>query len=51
MITDPHEIDDAIDLWHDGGGKGLALHEFLGWTWEQYAAYVERGEIPTPEAT
>lgn len=33
------ELDDLIDAWHDGGG-GQALHEYLGWTWEEYARWL-----------
>jgi hypothetical protein len=25
---------------------GETLHGFLGWTWQEYAAYVERGVLP-----
>lgn len=46
-MTD-EEVDDAIDAWHDGAGPGQSLHEYLGWTWEQYAHWVQTNEIPTP---
>lgn len=40
-------INDLIDLWHlDLVGRDQELHEFLGWTWEQYTSWVETGEIP-----
>lgn len=35
------ELDDAVAAWHDGDGDGLELHEYLGWTWEEYGAWVE----------
>lgn len=37
-------IDDLIDAWHDGAGEDQALHEYLGWTWEQYKKWVENNE-------
>lgn len=46
-ITDPEQVEDAIDLWHDGAGAGLSLAEFLGWSADEYAAYVEESEVPT----
>jgi hypothetical protein len=45
--TTPENIDDRIDAWHDGGGRNLELHEYLGWTREQYKAWLERSEYPT----
>lgn len=39
------DIDDLIDDWHTGA-DARELHEFLGWTWAEYAAFVERNEIP-----
>ncbi len=36
----PGEVDDYVDLWHDGSSS-LPLHEFLGLTWEEYGAWVE----------
>lgn len=38
---------DKIDAWHESNSN-LQLHEYLGWTREEYKAYVERGTIPTP---
>jgi hypothetical protein len=37
------DIDDYIDQWHEGAGQG-ELHEFLGFTEEEYALWVERPE-------
>ena len=36
----PAAIDDYIDRWHDGDEK-CTLAEFLGFTPEEYASYVE----------
>jgi hypothetical protein len=33
------DIDDYIDRWHDGSST-LQLHDFLGLTWDEYAAWV-----------
>ena len=35
------EIDDFVDRWHDGDAT-IPLHEFLGFTWDEYALWVER---------
>ncbi len=37
------EIDDYIDLWHEGG-TDISLHEFLGMTRPEYALWVEKPE-------
>lgn len=34
-------LDDYIDRWHDGEGRGSALHDFLGLTWEEYGAWIK----------
>lgn len=34
------EIDDAVERWHKGAGEGLELHEYLGWSVEEYSAWV-----------
>jgi ribosomal protein L32 len=39
-------IDDRIDAWHEGDGEGLDLATYLGWTWAQYAAWVEHDQFP-----
>lgn len=43
MSESPSErvMNDMIALWHDGAGDGQELHEYLGMTWEEYAAWVE----------
>lgn len=40
------EIDAAIERWHSGHGMGQQLHEYLGWTWEEYGHWVETNEKP-----
>ncbi|MES1241810.1 MAG: hypothetical protein ABUT39_09350 [Acidobacteriota bacterium] len=35
----PEQIDDFVDLWHEGASE-LSLHDFLGMTWEEYSAWV-----------
>ncbi|TQS40395.1 DUF6980 family protein [Cryptosporangium phraense] len=40
------EIDARIDAWHHGAGGAMAMHEYLGWTWEEYRAWAERSELP-----
>ncbi len=39
------DIHVAIGRWHDGDGEGLPLHEYLGMTWAEYAAWAETGEL------
>jgi len=40
------EVDMRIDEWHGNGETNMSLHEYLGWTWEQYSLYVSSGKIP-----
>ncbi|MFL6202755.1 MAG: hypothetical protein ACJ76J_26600 [Thermoanaerobaculia bacterium] len=40
----PAEIDDFVELWHESG-SALPLHEFLGMTWEEYSAWVQRPDL------
>lgn len=40
------EIDDLIDYWHTVDDGEAPLHEFLGWTWEEYKLWVETGTQP-----
>jgi hypothetical protein len=42
----PEELDDLVDLWHEGAGGDLPLHEFLGMTWAEYAAWTRDGTMP-----
>lgn len=49
MMSDK-EVDDLIEMWHESE-EDVPIHEFLGWTKEQYKRWVETGEIPvTPGA-
>lgn len=43
-FSDNEAIDTAIDEWHEWDNSGMELHEYLGWTWEEYAAWVEGRE-------
>lgn len=41
------EIMDAVHVWHALDSlAGLPLHSYLGWTWAEYAAWLE-GKGPT----
>jgi hypothetical protein len=37
----PDDIDDFIDVWHEGG-TGMPLQEFLGLTRAEYAEWAEQ---------
>jgi len=37
----PDQIDDFVDIWHEGG-TGLKLSEFLGFTDDEYSLWVEK---------
>lgn len=39
-------IHDAIELWYDLPEDDVALHQFLGLTWDEYADWVELGRLP-----
>lgn len=41
----PEEVDDRINDWHESDSD-LRLHEYLGWTWEEYCVWVETDVIP-----
>ena len=43
------DVDAAVEAWHSGAGDGLELHEYLGWSWEQYARWVDDGIAPDEE--
>lgn len=49
-VAQADEIHDHIAAWHDApiGSPAAAvdLHEFLGFTWDQYRHWVTRGELP-----
>jgi hypothetical protein len=42
----PEEVDDLVELWHEGAGGDLPLHEFLGMSWDEYKTFVQEGVIP-----
>lgn len=39
-------VQDKIEEWHDSDTTDKTVYEYLGWTLEQYANYVENGIIP-----
>lgn len=40
-ITDPiNRIDDFISEWHSSN-TNLSLHEWLGFTWQEYSLFIE----------
>jgi hypothetical protein len=51
FASEPEQIDDIIDEWHDGKIECEHLHEALGWTCEQYKSWVETSVIPLPNAS
>lgn len=38
------DADDWVERWHQEGGLGVALHEYLGMTWNEYRLWTERPE-------
>lgn len=38
-------VENRIDEWHAGTYDG-PLHEFLGWSWEEYKLYVTDNVLP-----
>lgn len=42
--VDLDQIDDYVDLWHDGPSE-LELSDFLGMTWDEYARWVETPQV------
>lgn len=48
------QVDDAVSAWHNGAGGGLELHQYLGWSWEEYSRWVSDASaiparpLPTP---
>ncbi len=42
-MDEPLSMDDRIEAWHNGAGEGMELHEYLGMTWVEYAAWVREG--------
>ncbi len=39
-------VEAMIDEWHKDPLLDLELHEFLGWSWQEYATWAETGETP-----
>ena len=44
-----NDIDTYIDKWHECGGCGVELHEYLGLTLEQYAKWAGDDDGFKPE--
>lgn len=41
------ELDDKIHEWHSSGPEETRdLHEYLGWSWDEYATWIESGIQP-----
>jgi len=40
------EVEARTEQWHQGDGAGMELHEYLGWSQDQYAKFVETGKLP-----
>lgn len=44
------ELDARIEAWHnapdDSQVAQMSLHEYLGWTWEEYKSWVQKGIQP-----
>lgn len=36
------EIEQRVEDWHEGRTKHGTLHEAMGWTWEEYAVWLQR---------
>lgn len=36
----PDEVDDAVSVWHDAPEDGQSLADYLGWTAEEYEAWL-----------
>jgi hypothetical protein len=39
------DYEQQIETWHATEEDGQPLHEYLGLTWEQYSALVEKGQV------
>lgn len=44
--ADEDELDAAIDAWHEDLTVDIPLHEWLGWSWDEYTRWVEHSEVP-----
>ena len=38
----PDNIDDYVDAWHDSDDEDVQLHEYLGFTLDEYKLWVEQ---------
>jgi hypothetical protein len=38
------DADDWVEEWHDLGRADIALHDFLGMSWDEYRLWTERPE-------
>lgn len=41
------DIDDYVEKWHEGGGFGMELHEYLGLTEQEYRMWVVDPDVLT----
>jgi hypothetical protein len=58
MILDIDQIDELVDSWHNMDSRHplytIKLHEWLGWTWEEFGAWladptdIPDGSTPLP---
>jgi hypothetical protein len=39
------EIEDIIELWHEGYYPNMELHEALGWTWSEYKDWLSNKRL------
>lgn len=40
------EVHEGVRLWHDGEGRGLELHQFLGLSWLEFRVWATYGRLP-----
>lgn len=41
------EVELRMAAWHGGSGGISKLHEYLGWTWDEYTRWANGAELPT----
>lgn len=39
-------LDELIDYWHEAPEDGQPLHEFIGWTHDEYKVWIEQHKKP-----
>lgn len=49
--TTAENVHERVHAWQYGAGRGLELHQYLGWTWKQYACWVKTGQVPSDIAS